>query len=162
MIRIAKYSDLKEINTIYNQAVKHGNQTADIVPISNEDREIWFKQHNTKSYPIFVYEEKDKVIAWLTLSAYRSGRKALATVAEISYYVHQDFQGNGIGSELVKFGIEIAPSFKFENLIAILLGSNKASIGLLKKYNFRGWGTLPKVANIGSQKVDHLYYGLKL
>ncbi len=162
MIRKAIIADLVEINDIYNQAVMHGTQTADTEPISLKKRREWFENHNIDQYPVFVFEIDKKVVGWLTLSAYRSGRKALESVAEISYYIHKDFQGCGIGSQLAKFGIEIAPTYNFENLVAILLGSNSVSVKLLEKFNFRHWGTLPGVAQFANQKVDHLYYGLKL
>jgi phosphinothricin acetyltransferase len=162
MIRLATFSDLEAINDIYNHAISHGFQTADTELISIDKREQWFKNHNVDQYPIFVIEKQDKVVGWLSLSAYRAGRKALSTIAEISYYLNPEFQGQGIGNKLVKFAIDKAPDYNFENLVAILLGSNLPSIKLLGKFNFQKWGTLPQVAVFDGIKVDHLYYGLKL
>jgi len=162
VIRIANTADLKEINEIYNQAVVQGFQTADTEIVSLEERTEWFKKHDLANYPVFVILMNENVVGWLSLSAYRPGRKALKTLAEISYYVHNDFQGQGIGSELMRFALKVAPQYGFENLVAILLGANTGSIKLLEKFNFKIWGVLPKVAKFGETKVDHLYYGLKL
>ena len=162
MIRKANATDLESINDIYNQAVLHGFQTADTETISLEERTEWFKNHDLENYPVFVVVIDEVVVGWLSLSAYRHGRKALSTLAEISYYVHNNFQGQGIGSELMRFALKVAPEYGFENLVAILLGANAGSIKLLEKFNFKPWGVLPNVARFGDEKVDHLYYGLVL
>ena len=47
-------------------------------------------------------------------------------------------------------------------LVAILLGDNLASIGLLKKLGFEEWAKLPAVADFDTREVDHVYYGLRV
>lgn len=162
MIREAREDDLKAINDIYNQAVLQGMQTADTEIISLETRKNWFINHDLQNYPVFIYENENEVVAWISLSAYRPGRKALKTLAEISYYVHSDYQGKGIGTKLMEYALNIAPSYGFRNLVAILLGLNNRSIGLLEKFGFSKWGLLPDVAIFDNKTTDHLYYGLKL
>ncbi len=44
-IRTATFEDLEEIVEIYNQAIAAGQKTADIIPVTTEDREKWFKDH---------------------------------------------------------------------------------------------------------------------
>ncbi len=161
-IKKAVFDDLPAINEIYNQAVKHKYQTADINPITLEERKNWFINHNTEKYPVFVLEISNEIIGWMSMSAYRTGRKALETTAEVSYYVHKDQQGKGVGTFLLKSAIEISVEYNFTNLVAILLESNTRSIKLLEKFNFTKWGTLPKIAHIDGNNYDHLYYGLKL
>ncbi len=161
-IRKVEFDDLATINEIYNQAVKHKYQTADTEIVSLEARKGWFINHNTEKYPIFVLEVDKEIIGWMSLSAYRTGRKALETTAEVSYYVHNNYQNQGVGTFLLKSAIEISPEYNFTNLIAILLESNTRSIKLLEKFNFSRWGTLPKIALINGNNYDHLYYGLRL
>ena len=162
MIRKAVFDDLATINEIYNQAVKQKYQTADTSPVSKKEREIWWANHNADKYPVFVYEKANQIVGWVSLSRYRGGRKALETVAEVSYYVHQDFQGQGVGNSLLEFAISKSRNFGFKNLISLLLGPNKRSIKLLEKFNFERWGCMPKTAIIDGEKHDHLYYGLRL
>ncbi|MEZ5023664.1 MAG: hypothetical protein R2728_10480 [Chitinophagales bacterium] len=52
------------------------------------------------NFPIYVLEIDGKVIGWISLSAYRKGRNALRYNAEVSYYIHQDFQQQGFGESI--------------------------------------------------------------
>jgi len=161
-IRKVDFDDLPAVNEIYNQAVRYKHQTSDIDAITLEERKNWFINHTTEKYPVFVLEVRDEIIGWMSLSAYRAGRKALETTAEVSYYVHSNYQNKGIGTFLLRSAIEISAEYNFTNLIAILLESNTRSIKLLEKFNFSRWGALPKIALIDGNNYDHLYYGLKL
>ena len=161
-IRLATVADLPGINDIYNQAVMQRFCTAHLSPVSLSYREIWFQRHDPDQFPVYVAVDGDQISGWVSLGAYRPDRQALAHVAEISYYVHKEERGKGIGNKLMKHAIRIAPQFNFSVLIAILLSRNPVSIALLKKYDFSCWGTMPEIARIEGQVADHLYYGLKL
>ncbi|MCD4679556.1 MAG: GNAT family N-acetyltransferase [Bacteroidales bacterium] len=135
IIRKAKKEDLPLINYIYNQSVQTKMSTADIDPVTIEERERWFKSHD-EDHPVFVAEEKEQLIGWISLSAYRPGRRALRFTAEVSYYVHKDFQKKGIGSLLMAYTVENAPKYGIRTLFAILLENNSSSIKHLEKFNF--------------------------
>lgn len=161
MIRLAQKTDLPAINEIYNQAVMAKFETADIDQVSNAERLEWFKKHEYFRYPVFVYELNGSVVAWLSVSPYREGRRALTYTAEISYYVHKKYLKQGIGSNLVSFILPEAVKLGYKSLIAIVLDKNQASIRLLKKHGFREWGHLPSIADFDGEECGHLYYGLK-
>jgi phosphinothricin acetyltransferase len=99
-IRVATISDLKSIVEIYNQAVDEEFCTADLEHVTVSDREEWFKQHSPHKYPIFVAENKNIISGWCSLSPHRSGRKALESIAEISFYIHKSFRRQGVGNSL--------------------------------------------------------------
>jgi len=155
-------SDLAAINEIYNQAVASKFSTAHTDSISMEERLEWFVEHNTDTYPVFVWQEGDQVIGWFSFSPYRKGRAALQSTAEISYYVHKQHFHRGIGSGLMKFALSQAPELGFKTLIAILLEPNTASIVLLKKFGFELWGDMPRLAEIDGGEYNHQYYGLRI
>lgn len=161
-IRIAQTGDLPAINDIYNQAVRQRFCTAHLSEISMDDRQNWFKAHDPKRFPVFVAEINQQISAWVSLGAYRQDRQALAHVAEVTYYVAEKERGKGLGSLLLEHALNVAPGLGFSVLIAILLNKNPASIGLLHKFGFESWGTMPGIALIDGQEADHLYYGLKL
>jgi L-amino acid N-acyltransferase YncA len=161
-IRLAIESDLFAINAIYNQAVDQKYCTAHLSPLSQTQQANWFKKHDPTRFPVFVSELEHKVTGWMSLGPYRLDRQALDHVAEVSYYVNNSCRGKGIGTCLLDHAIHIVPEFGFSVLIAILLGKNQASVGLLKKMGFSCWGTMPGIAKIENKDIDHLYYGLKL
>jgi len=136
--------------------------TADIQHVSLESRKDWFAQHSPDTYPIYVAEENGEIIGWCSLSPHRPGRKALRTVAEISYYIHKDHRRKGVASSLINYTIESAESLGFKNLISILLDLKKPSIHILEKFGFEKWGHLPDVADIDGVLCGQFIYGKKI
>lgn len=162
IIRQAIQKDLDAITSIYNQAILRQTCTADTVTFTVEERQSFFDAHQNSDYPLYVCEIDNVVAGYVYLTAYRPGRKAMIGTAEVSYYLHNDYQGRGIGSRLLAFAIDEAKRLGYKTLVAILLSFNSASIGLLEKYNFEEWGRLPSIAEFDHGICDHLYYGLKL
>jgi phosphinothricin acetyltransferase len=160
-IRIATAADLESINEIYNQAVLH-KLTADTTKIELDQREEWFKVHDEKTYPVFVYIKYTKIVGWLSFSPYRLGRQALKATAEISYYLEESSQKKGIGTALVNFAKAEADRYNFKNLFAIILENNHGSVKLMQKCGFEKWGFLPKVANFEGKLCGQVYYGINL
>ena len=158
-IRFATQGDLDIIDDIYNHAILTRRSTADTVPYSRDERESWFRSHNPARYPAFVAVENGVVVGYGSLSAYRPRREALRYAAEVSYFVHPDHHRKGIGSQLLLHAIDIAPACNIKHLVAVLLGNNDASIGLLHKYGFSEWGRLPGIVDFDGKMVDHLIYG---
>lgn len=160
-IRDFSETDLKKIVEIYNHAVDERFATADTEYVSIESRNGWFAQHSSDKYPIYVAEEINEVIGWCSLSPHRPGRKALRTVAEISYYIHKDHRRKGVAKSLISFTIEKAKQLGFKNLITILLDLNEPSIHLLEKFGFEKWGHLPNIAEIDGTTCGQFIYGKK-
>lgn len=162
IIRIASEKDIPEINDIYNQSVPSKTSTAHLLPVTIEERKYWFNQHNDHKYPVFVAENEDKVIGWISVSPYRSGRQALRHTAEVSYYIHKEHQNTGIATYLLSYVIKNSKKYEIKTLIAILMAHNIYSIKLLSKFNFEKWGCMPNILDINGKEFDHLYYGLRV
>lgn len=162
IIRPVTSKDYSEIIKIYNHAVDEKFATADTEHVSLESRKDWFAQHSPETYPIYVGEENGEIIGWCSLSPHRPGRKALRTVAEISYYIHKDHRRKGVAGSLIQYTIESAKSLGFKNLISILLDLNKPSIHILEKYGFEKWGHLPEVAEIDVVICGQYIFGRRL
>lgn len=161
-IRLAKYEDLEVLVEIYNQAIVTKRCTADTETFTVEERMSWFKEHQSLEYPLYVYEIDGKVVGYMYISGYRPGRRAMRFTAEVSYYIHNDYQRQGIGSKFMEFAIEKSKELNYKTLIAILLEWNTPSIKLLEKFGFNEWGRLPNIADFDGETCSHLYYGLKL
>ncbi len=161
-IRIANANDIEKMRIIYNQAVLAGQKTADIVPVSFENRKTWLEAHSPEKYPVFVAENENMVVGYLSLSPYRPGRMAMRYTAEVSYYIHDKYHRRGIASQLLDHAIDLCPSLEIKNLFAILMDSNEASFKLLEKFGFEKWGHLPRIADFDGVEVGHFYYGRRI
>jgi phosphinothricin acetyltransferase len=84
---------------------------------------------------------------------------ALKHIAEISYYIDKSHRGAGVGSSLIQHAINECPRLQIKNLLALILGINIASIGIMDKFKFERWGRMPAVAEIDGEKCDHLIFG---
>jgi phosphinothricin acetyltransferase len=161
-IRTAVKDDLKSIDEIYNQAIQNKFSTAHTSPFTVEERMQWFAEHASTEYPIYAAMIEKKVVGWISVSPYRSGRMALRFTKEISYYVHNDFKNRGVASQLLQFVLSNATLQKTKTFIAIVLDRNEASINLLKKFQFEQWGYLPRVAEFEGVVCGHLYFGFEV
>ncbi|HRU81892.1 MAG TPA: hypothetical protein P5168_05025, partial [Candidatus Methanomethylicus sp.] len=80
-VRDALRSDLPRIVEIYNAAVESRIATADLAPVTVESRERWFESHSSTRFPLWVYEEGGRVVAWIGVQQFRE-RAAYSRSAE--------------------------------------------------------------------------------
>lgn len=161
IIRNSSINDLPAIVEIYNQAIIEKNSTADLSPFTTTDKQEWYSQHND-SYPILVAESNGIVVGWISISPYRKGREALKYTVEVSYYIHKEYRGKGIGDKLLKSILVESKEIGYKTIFAIIFETNIPSIKLLKKNNFEKWGLLKDVVEIDGKIISHLYFGRKL
>lgn len=58
MFRLAKHNDLMKIVEIYNQNIASKQVTADLYPVTVEERQLWLDFHmkHSDKYPLWVVE----------------------------------------------------------------------------------------------------------
>ena len=161
VLRHANINDLPQIVAIYNSTVAGRMVTADTEEVSVESRTSWFKQHQESSRPLYVLEENNRIIAWLSFHSFY-GRPAYSITCEIAIYIHQDFRGQQLGSYLLETAIQRSPELNIENLLGYIFAHNEPSLKLFRKYGFETWGTFPQVGIIDHQYVDLLILGKKI
>jgi L-amino acid N-acyltransferase YncA len=162
MIRAAIPGDIDRVVEIYNQAIDARFQTAFTERLQVADRVAWLDEHIGTAFPMFVYTIDDKVVGWVSISPYRQGRAALRYAVEISYFIDDAYQRQGIGSKLLAHAIDACRKLKYKTVIAIILEKNIASAVLLEKNGFRPWALLPNVADFEGEECSQVYYGIKL
>lgn len=158
LIRKSKPEDLQVFTDIYNQAIETARCTCDMKFLTVEDRKEWFNEHQSERYPLYACEYDGKVVGYISLSRYKP-REALDGLAEVSYYLDFDYCHKGIGTKMLNFALEEAKRIGFTAIVAVVLGGNDASIGLVEKCGFELWGRFPKVCNFNGRLDDHVYYG---
>ena len=154
-IRKATQNDLTAIVAIYNETIPGRMVTADTEEVSVADKQAWFDSH-TEKRPIFVFEQQSKVLAWLSYKSFY-GRPAYDGTVEISIYITQQAQGQGLGKQLLTFSEQHAKTIGIKVLVAFIFSHNIPSIKLFKRLNYKVWGELPKIAI-----MDNKAYGLTI
>jgi phosphinothricin acetyltransferase len=155
-------SDLEAIVQIYNQAIRSGIATGHTEEFTRLHRWQWYKSHTRNKYPLYVMKLNYRVIGYGTLSPYREDRQAMDSIAEVSFFMDEDFQRKGFGSMLLKHIIDDCPRVEIKTLIAILLDVNKPSVRLLKKFGFEKWAHLKEIIEFEDKICGQLIYGKKL
>ncbi len=141
MIRKAAEQDIYEMMDIYNDAILHTTATFDTETKDYENRKQWFAAH-TGAHVIYVYETDGHIAGYASLSQYRD-RKAFDTVVEISIYIHPDYRGKHIGSELMEEILKFAQKEQnIDTVVSLITSENETSIHLHEKYGFTYCGQI--------------------
>ncbi|BDZ32043.1 N-acetyltransferase family protein [Lactiplantibacillus sp. WILCCON 0030] len=157
-LRTATMSDLPIIVDIYNQVIPGHQVTADLKPVTVDQRREWFLGHTAPHYPLWVISNGDLIVGWLSFSAFY-GRAAYAKTAEISIYLDRSVQGQGIGSQVLEMVPGKVTLAGLNVLLAYVFSSNLASIKLFQKFGYDQWGFLPGVAELDHRANDLVILG---
>lgn len=156
-IILAEEKHLHEINEITNYYIINTNFNFNIQPKTIEESKMWFKSHIKKELPIIVYIDNDeKVLGWASLSIFRDYRGYDKTV-EISLYVHNEYQGKGIGSSLILEIEKIAVQKGFHSIISAIASENIQSINLHKKFGYEIQGKFKEIGYKNNKFLDVVF-----
>lgn len=161
MIRPMEEKDLPEVNEIYNYAILNTTALYKEKPETLEQRNEWYVQKLQKKDPMFVYEENQKVIGFVTYSQFRPYAAYRYTV-EHSVYVHQDHQQKGIGTKLMKHIIDVANKNNIKTMVACIDDDNKGSIIAHEKLGFYFAGRIKNSGYKFGRWLSIVYYQLDL
>lgn len=144
-IRDAEDVDLAAIVRIYNDAVATRISTAQLDPVTVEERKNWIKDHSPDKHPFWVAEIDGQVAAWLTVKPFIP-RCAYSGTVELSVYVDQRFRRRGLARTLLEEAIARADSLGVTAMVGLIFGHNEPSLKLFAQLGFEKWGLLPRVA----------------
>src|SRR5438105_3810387 len=152
-IRDAVESDLPAIIKIYNAAIATRIATAQMEPITLEQRRGWLKEHSADRHPFWVLEIDRQIEGWLTLKPFLS-RCAYRETAEVSVYVDEKSRRRGVARTLMTEAIARAPSLQISAMVGLIFAHNKPSLKLFERLGFEKWGLLPRVARLDDVERD--------
>lgn len=145
LIRACELTDIPMITAIYAEAVINGLATFELEPPSELEMTNRREALLVNNYPYLVAEEDGLVVGYAYAGAYHK-RPAFNGTVEDSIYVHQDYQGKGVGKALLKQLIIEVTQRDFRQMIAVIGDSaNHGSITLHKGQGFELVGTLRSV-----------------
>ena len=152
-IRDAEDVDLPAIVRIYNDAVATRMSTAQLDPVTVEERKDWIKDHTPDKHPFWVAEIDGEVAAWLTIKPFIP-RCAYSGTVELSVYVDQRFRRRGLARLLLEEAVVRADSLGITAMVGLIFAHNEASFKLFAQLGFEKWGLLPDVAVLDGLHAD--------
>ncbi|YCM46221.1 N-acetyltransferase family protein [Verrucomicrobiaceae bacterium 227] len=152
-IRDATEADLPAIVAIYNESIPGGRATADLKPVTTEERIDWFRKFDPARRPIWVAVDEDgSIMGCVYLSSFYADRPAYNKTAEISTYLASAHQGKGLGTLLKKEMIAACPRLGVENLMSFYFDHNEATKRLNERLGFVAMGHFPEIAEVFGEK----------
>lgn len=141
----ATLQDLPAIVRIYNSVVPGRMVTADTEPVSVESKLNWFNNHNPLKRPLYLVQDGDTVIGWVSLESFY-GRPAYNQTAEVSIYLDEAARGKGYGKDILQYILSQSSSFGIKTLLGYIFAHNEPSLKLFKNFGFEQWALFPNVA----------------
>jgi L-amino acid N-acyltransferase YncA len=152
-IRDAADSDLPAIIDIYNAAVATRIATAQLEPVTLEERRDWLKEHSPDRHPFWVLEIDGQVAGWLTIKRFIP-RCAYQGTVELSVYVDQKFRRHGVARALLEEVISRAALLGINAMVGLIFAHNEPSLRLFEQLGFERWGLLPRIARLDEIERD--------
>jgi len=141
-VRDLRPGDWPEVSRIFGEGIATGNATFETEAPSWE---AWDTAHLAEHR--FVAVRNGRVLGWIALMPV-SARECYAGVAEVSAYVSADARGEGIGGELLAALIASSERDGIWTLQTGVFPENEASLGLLRRFDFRVVGTHERIERL--------------
>jgi L-amino acid N-acyltransferase YncA len=158
IIRDAVEADLPAIVAIYNAAIRGRISTAQLDPVSVDEKLPWFREHSPGSHPLWVAEIDEQIAGWLSFSSFIT-RCAYNGTAEISVYVSEKSRRVGVGQALLERAIAHSHCLEISALVGCIFGHNEPSLRLFERLGFERWGFLPRIARVDGIARDLVMVG---
>lgn len=160
-LRLATAADLPRIVEIYNATIASRRATADLEPVTVDERRPWFEAHDPSSRPLYVREREGRVVAWVSFESFY-GRSAYRHTAEVSVYVDGEYRARGLGRTLLTDALRKAPALGIRTLVGYVFAHNEPSLRLLRSLGFSEWGRLPDIAEMDGEEYSLCILGKRL
>lgn len=160
-LRLATIDDLPAIVEIYNATIPGRTATAQLEPVSVEERRPWFAAHTPDRRPMWVAEQDGEIIGWVGLSDFHE-RAAYAGTAQVSIYLREDARGQGLGGRMLDHALAEAPRIGVTHLIGLVFAHNEASLALFRSRGFERWSRMPEIADMDGVLRDLVHVGRRV
>ena len=153
-LRPATAADAPAIAAIYNHEVENTVVTMDLVPRTVEEQQSYILTRSGAFATIVAVDaDSGEVVGWGALSPYKD-RPAYNTSVEDSIYIRRDYNGKGIGRQLLGHLLDTARSHGFHSVLARIEATTEASLALHSKLGFETVGVEREVARKFGRWID--------
>jgi L-amino acid N-acyltransferase YncA len=144
-LRDATAADLPHIVAIYNESIPGRFATADVDPVTVDERRAWFERHSPGRRPLWVATSEGGIAGWLSFESFY-GRPAYDATVELSVYIANAARRRGIGDHLLRRALERSPSLGVQTALGFIFAHNEPSLALFRRHGFAEWGRYPNIA----------------
>ena len=153
-------NDISACLAIYNYEVIHGVATLDLELRTLEEWHEWYNAHSDEHHPIIVGTVNDVVVGYASLSPYRL-KDAFKSTVELSIYIHKDYRGQGVATQLMERILEMAKEdTMLHNVVSVITAGNEESTKLHNRFGFTYCGLTPEVGFKHGKYQDTETYAL--
>jgi phosphinothricin acetyltransferase len=156
MIRPARPEDALAICLIYNHYVTNTVVTFEEEPVTPAGMERRI-QTVTAAYPWIVHEEAGEILGYAYANLFRE-RAAYRYTAELSIYLQDGRQGEGIGSALFGRLLSLLAETDTHALLSAITLPNERSVALHEKFGFRQAALFKEVGRKHGRWLDVGYW----
>jgi len=159
-LRPATEQDLPEIVRIYNSIIPGRMVTADLEPVSVEQRRPWLQAHANTSRPAWVLVDttSEQTVGWMSFDTFYP-RAAYDGTVMIAIYLDEAQRKRGLGRMLLAHALELAPGMGIHTILGYIFGHNTPSLSLFASMGFERWAHLPRVAILDGTERDLIIMG---
>lgn len=143
-IRTATTGDAASIAQIYAHHVIHGVASWELEPPSLNEMEARIAKVEEAGWPWIVAEMGGEMVGY-AYAGQMHPRAGYRYACEDSIYIRADRTGRGLGKALLAALIEAAEGCGFRQMVALIAGSEAASVALHARFGFVEAGRLKSV-----------------
>lgn len=156
-IENATTADAAEIAAIYAHHVIHGTATWELEPPSAEEIARRIGQVLDSGWPYLLARGEGGAILGYAYVGQLNPRGGYLHSCENSIYIAQEHLGKGLGTALLAALIEASEAAGFRQMVALIAGTEPASIALHARFGFAHRGGLKSVGRKHGEWHDLIY-----
>lgn len=161
-LRDATEADLPAIVAIYNSVIPSRLVTADLEPVTVEERRPWLAAHQNPTRPLWVLlDPQGALVAWLSFDTFYP-RAAYDGTAMVAIYIAAEHRRRGLGRALLQTAVARAPSLQLHTLLGYIFAHNEPSLRLFAAHGFARWAHLPRVCVLDGIERDVVIMGRRV
>lgn len=136
--------DQKAITDIFNYYVENSFAAFPEQKVSYEAFNVFIQQ--AKGYPTLSAKDENGMVVGFAMLRPHNPQSAFALTAEITYFIHPDHTGKGLGSRMLETLLEQARKKPLTCILASISALNPGSIRFHQKHGFTQCGHFKNVA----------------
>ena len=158
-IRFAEKTDAAALAGIYNFYIENSHATFEIREVSVAEMEGRLTKTQESGYPFLVAVREGEIVGYAYGGPFRP-REAYRHSVEVSVYLKNGNEGQGIGTRLYAGLLDRLVDLGFHSIIAGISLPNEASIKLHERFGFEKAAHFREVGNKFGRWIDVEYWQL--